>query len=55
MEEIKKNTRLKELRQNKKLTLSALSEMVGVSDATLTDTEYKKTHSSKACRNFRMQ
>ncbi len=35
MEEIKKNTRLKQLRQNKKLTLSALSEMVGVSDATL--------------------
>lgn len=35
MEEIKKNTRLKQLRQNRKLTLSALSEMVGVSDATL--------------------
>lgn len=35
MEEIKKNTRLKQLRIDKGLTLAALSEMVGVSDATL--------------------
>ncbi len=35
MEENKKNTRLKQLRVNKGLTLAALSEMVGVSDATL--------------------
>lgn len=35
MEEIKKNTRLKQLRLDKGLTLAALSEIIGVSDATL--------------------